>query len=63
MKKLLSLLIFLYTVITISAQTEKRPLAIDDIQKWNRISETQISNNGKFIVYKLQPGKGNAVLK
>ncbi len=63
MKKLLSLLIFLYTVITISAQTAKRSLTIDDIQKWNRITETQISNNGEFIVYKLQPGKGNAVLK
>ncbi len=47
----------------ISGQIEKKPLTHDDILKWNRITQTLISNNGKYIVYKLEPWKGDPVLK
>lgn len=63
MKKLASLFILLISVFIVSAQSEKRPLTTDDILKWNKITETHISDNGKFIVYKQQPGKGDPTLK
>ena len=63
MKNLTSLLIMLILGISAFAQTGKRPLTHDDILKWNRITETIISNNGKFIVYKQEPWKGDPTLK
>ncbi len=63
MKKLTSLFIILLLAIIVSAQTEKRPLSSDDILKWNRITETHVSNNGETIVYKQEPWKGDPTLK
>ncbi|HRX12232.1 MAG TPA: prolyl oligopeptidase family serine peptidase, partial [Draconibacterium sp.] len=63
MKTTFLLCSLLFIAEIISAQTVKRPLTHNDILKWNRITETQISNNGKFIVYKLEPWKGDPVLK
>ncbi|NOR76819.1 MAG: hypothetical protein GQ525_16875, partial [Draconibacterium sp.] len=63
MKKLTSLFILLISVIIVTAQTEKLPLTTDDILRWNRITETHISDNGKFIVYKQEPWKGDPTLK
>jgi len=63
MKKFTSLLILLFVVVLASSQTEKRPLTHDVILKWNRITESIISNNGEFIVYKQEPWKGDPVLK
>jgi dipeptidyl aminopeptidase/acylaminoacyl peptidase len=57
---LLSLILF--TTVLLSAQSTKRPLTFDDILKWNRITETAISNNGKYIVYKQEPWKGDPTL-
>jgi len=59
-----ALFMFLLLVSSIlSAQTEKRPLTFDEILKWNRITETHLSNDGKYIVYKEEPWKGDPVLK
>jgi dipeptidyl aminopeptidase/acylaminoacyl peptidase len=44
------------------SQTNKA-LTFDDILKWNRITEKIISNDGNIIVYKLEPWKGDPVLK
>ena len=63
MKNFTALLIMLILWISVFAQTEKRPLTHNDILNWNRITETAISNNGKFIVYKQEPWKGDPVLK
>lgn len=45
------------------AQSVKKPLTHNNILKWERITETVISNNGKFIVYKQEPWKGDPTLK
>jgi dipeptidyl aminopeptidase/acylaminoacyl peptidase len=64
MRKIIFVLIANLFFVGISpAQTTKRPLTFDDILKWDRITETVISNNGKFIVYKQEPWKGDPVLK
>ena len=63
MKKaiLLSMVLFLgYFGFT---QTNKKVLTFDDILKWNRITEKSISNDGNIIVYKVEPWKGDPVLK
>ncbi|MFC1563563.1 prolyl oligopeptidase family serine peptidase [candidate division KSB1 bacterium] len=43
------------------AQT-KRPMKIEDIDKINRISGQQISDNGEWIGYIVKPGKGDGEL-
>ncbi len=63
MKKINLILIALMFVSSISAQQTKRLLTFDDILKWNRITETIISNDGNFVVYKTEPWKGDANLK
>ncbi|MCK3684551.1 prolyl oligopeptidase family serine peptidase [Maribellus sp. YY47] len=63
MKKLLFIFTFSLLATLAFAQEEKRPLTFDDILKWNRITETHISHNGKYIVYKEEPWKGDPVLK
>jgi len=63
MQKLALLFIILLSGNILFAQSEKRPLSFDDILKWERITETHISNNGKFIVYKQEPWKGDPTLK
>ncbi len=63
MKKIFTLFTLLSLGLLATAQPKKRPLTFDDVQNWNRITETHISNNGAFIVYKLQPQKGDPVLK
>ena len=61
--KFTALLILLFSVVSLSAQTQKRPLTTNDVLKWNRITETVIANNGKFIVYKQEPWRGDAEVK
>jgi len=63
MKNTVILITLLFFAEFIFAQTSKKPLTHDDILKWERITETVISNNGKFIVYKQEPWKGDPTLK
>ncbi len=42
---------------------ERRSLEHDDYDLWNTITGKAISNNGKWIYYSVQPGKGDATLK
>ncbi len=63
MKKSALFMFLLLVTSILSAQTEKRPLTLDEILKWNRITETHLSNDGKYIVYKEEPWKGDPVLK
>ena len=64
MKNIVLFVCLLLLSSTITAQnSKKRPLTHGDVLKWNRITETIISNNGKFIVYKQEPWKGDPILK
>jgi dipeptidyl aminopeptidase/acylaminoacyl peptidase len=63
MRNSLVLVTFLFFTNFIFAQSTKKPLTHDDILKWERITETVISNDGKFIVYKKEPWKGDPRLK
>lgn len=63
MKNAAILISFLFLAGNIFAQSTKKPLTHDDILKWQRITETVISNDGKFIVYKQEPWKGDPTLK
>ncbi len=62
MKKTIALILLVFLSQILQAQTEKRPLSFDDILKWERITESHISNDGKFIVYKQDPWKGDPTL-
>ncbi|WP_340114344.1 alpha/beta hydrolase family protein [Maribellus mangrovi] len=63
MKKITALALLLHVGSVVFAQSVKRPLTFDDILKWNRITETHLSNDGNYIVYKEEPWKGDPVLK
>ena len=59
-----TLLFFLISVcIALHGQITKKPLTHDDILKWEKITEQHISNDGKIIVYKQEPWKGDPTLK
>ena len=47
---------------SVTAQ-EKKALTFDDVLKWNRITEKAVSNDGSLVAYKLEPWKGDPVLK
>ncbi|MCG6188469.1 S9 family peptidase [Maribellus maritimus] len=63
MKKTAALFIFLMYSLSLFAQGEKKALTHDDILKWERITEQHISNDGKYVVYKQEPWKGDPTLK
>jgi dipeptidyl aminopeptidase/acylaminoacyl peptidase len=42
---------------------DKKALTFDDILKWNRITEKSLSNDGNRLAFKLEPWKGDPVLK
>jgi dipeptidyl aminopeptidase/acylaminoacyl peptidase len=53
-------LIFLTSVCTFA---QKKQLGHDELISWNRIQNSQISNDGNWVTYSLKPEKGDAVLK
>src|SRR6056297_3099438 len=59
----LAILLFMITLGLTSAAQEKKKLSFDDILKWNRITEKNISNDGNMVAYKLENWKGTPVLK
>lgn len=63
---LLIVLISLFTggLIHAAIGDNKKSLSVDDIVKWNRITDRKISDNGKFISVIVEPWKGtsNAML-
>ncbi|MGM0530464.1 MAG: alpha/beta hydrolase family protein [Bacteroidota bacterium] len=62
LKQSIVLSILMWLTITVAAQ-DKKALTFDDILKWNRITEKTISNDGSLVAYKLEPWKGDPVLK
>jgi dipeptidyl aminopeptidase/acylaminoacyl peptidase len=50
----------LMLVLALRLNAQKKPLGIDDIESWNRITETVISPDGNWIAYKTEPWKGDS---
>ena len=65
MKKLILASVFTLciTFTALGGNAEKKALTIDDVVKWNRITERQISPNGSFIAVKLEPWVGSTTVK
>lgn len=63
MKRSFLILLFLSTLFLLDAQTAKKTLGWDDIESWRRITETAITRDGNFIVYKSEPWVGDALMK
>ncbi len=59
-KRIFVSLLVAVMVSSLSAQVKKKPLDHDAIEKWNRITETVISDNGKYISYKVEPWRGDS---
>ncbi|WP_306351299.1 alpha/beta hydrolase family protein [Flavobacterium sp. '19STA2R22 D10 B1'] len=54
-------LIMLFFVSTL-AVAQKKKLTVDDFDTWKRIEKTQLSENGKYLVYECNPGNGDGSL-
>lgn len=63
MKKIVGLFSFILLSYCVVSQVNKKPLTFDDIIKWNRITQHQISHDGNIVAYKTEPWEGNSLLK
>lgn len=64
MKKLIiALSLIIFAVLTTQAQPGKKLLTVNDIVKWNRITDSKISDDGKYVAVKIEPWKGKSVAK
>lgn len=55
------ILSFIVLGFSFNAQADgKRPLTVDDIVKWNRITDQKISDDGRFISVLVEPWKGTS---
>src|SRR5665647_1729208 len=64
MKKFaVTLILTLFAVFTLQAQQGKKALTVDDIVKWNRITDSKISDDGRYVAAKIEPWKGAATAK
>jgi len=61
MKRNLSVLLMLILALQAFPQ-EKKPLTIDDLVSWKRITERAISDDGSLIVFKTEPSQGDPVI-
>lgn len=53
----------LLEIIISTSLVAQRNLTVDDISKWKRISESRISNDGKWIAAKIEPWVGDAMIR
>jgi dipeptidyl aminopeptidase/acylaminoacyl peptidase len=53
---------FILPIILTGQEPAKRALSIDDFAGWKTISGEKISNNGEYVVYELNPQKGDGNL-
>lgn len=51
------------TVAALHSQTLKKPLSIDDVVKWRRVTESAISPDGSLVAVKIEPWRGASTLK
>jgi len=63
MKRTYFIILFLSSLFLLEAQTAKKTLGWDDIESWRRITETAITRDGGYIVYKSEPWVGDAQMK
>ncbi len=56
---ILSFLLILILPGFLFAQNDKKPLQHEDVSKWKEIQSPQISNNGTWVAYRLQPIEGD----
>ena len=61
MKRAFYLILILVTVVQASAQ-EKKTLSIDDLTRWNKITEKVVSDDGSLIAFKTEPSEGDPVV-
>ena len=61
MRKFLTLVLLLS--ISVSYAQDKQSLTWDDVVQWSRITEKQISDDGKYVIAVVEPWKGDGVLQ
>ena len=62
MTKVITIFFVIFSILANAQETSKRPLQIDDFDGWNALSNSLISNNGKYISYEINPGRGDGNL-
>jgi len=63
MKKQFKWILFLLIGLTVfTTQAQKRTLTTEDMPGWHSLKSSQISNNGKWVMYEVNPNVGDGVL-
>ncbi|HCT94927.1 MAG: hypothetical protein A2X19_10395 [Bacteroidetes bacterium GWE2_39_28] len=62
-KRVVLSVLVLMAALAAASQTTKRSMTIEDVLKWNRITEKEISPDGKFVAVKQEPWKGATTVK
>ena len=57
----LSMIVLTFTLFFSAQAQEKKALSHDDYDQWKGISNTQISNSGKYVCYEVYPYEGMPV--
>jgi len=60
-------ILFLYLILwasgpALAQTTDKRPLEVEDFKDWKEVDDPQISPDGRWVAYVLEPGKGDPQL-
>jgi len=62
MRNLLLVLVFIQSSLLFAQNPNKKTMTYEVYDIWNKIENTQISNNGEWVSYNTVPGKGDAIL-
>lgn len=61
MKKMYKAIVLgMVIIISQNIHAQKKPLSIQDIEAWKRITETVVSADGKWIAYNVEPWRGDS---
>ena len=56
-------IVVLFATLVPTLSAAKKPLDHDAYDRWNRLSRQVLSNDGKWVIYTVTPGKGTAVTR
>ena len=63
MLRIIPFLVFLFSTNTLFAQTTKRPLTPADYDRWESVRQENLSRDGRWITYQVDPQDGNGRLE
>ena len=61
-KKITTIAVLLFVTLSLSANDNKKPLSHDDYDQWKSVQNYKISNDGKWVLFEINPQRGDSAL-